>query len=60
METQKSNYDYKNVIQLDGTADSTRKFMANVFMWMFVALAISAVAAYVFSHDQSLPVLVLS
>lgn len=54
METQKKEYDFKNVIQLDGTADSTRKFMANVFMWMFVALAISAIAAYVFSHDQSL------
>jgi len=54
METQKTDYNYKNVIQLDGTEDSTRKFMANVFMWMFVALAISATAAYLFSHDQSL------
>jgi len=54
METQKTDYNYKNIIQLEGTADSTRKFMANVFMWMFVALAISAAAAYLFSHDQSL------
>ncbi|WP_419801913.1 Bax inhibitor-1/YccA family protein [Mucilaginibacter sp.] len=54
METQKSNYDYKNVIQLDGTADSTRRFMANVFMWMFVALGISAALSYLFSHDSSL------
>jgi len=54
METQKTDYNYKNVIQLDGTEDSTRKFMANVFMWMFVALGISALCAYFFSHDASL------
>ncbi len=54
METQKTDYNYKNIIQLEGTADSTRKFMANVFMWMFVALGISAGFAYIFSHDQSL------
>ncbi len=54
MEIQKREYDFKNAVQLDGTEDSTRKFMANVFMWMFIALAISAVAAYLFSHDQSL------
>jgi len=54
METQKTDYNYKNIIQLEGTADSTRKFMANVFMWMFVALGISAGLSYIFSHDQSL------
>ncbi len=54
METQKTDYNYKNVVQLDGTEESTRRFMANVFSWMFVALVISAVAAYLFSHDQSL------
>lgn len=54
METKNTNYDYKNVIQLSGTEDTTRKFMANVFMWMFVALGISALCAYFFSHDQSL------
>lgn len=60
MEIQKREYDFKNAVQLDGTEDSTRKFMANVFMWMFVALAISAVAAYLFSHDQSLSQLVFN
>lgn len=60
METQKHEYDFKNVIQLEGTEDTTRKFMASVFMWMFVALAISAVAAYLFSHDQSLLQLVFN
>jgi len=54
MEIQKREYDFKNAVQLDGTEDSTRKFMANVFMWMFVALGISALCAYFFSHDASL------
>ncbi|MVN19913.1 Bax inhibitor-1/YccA family protein [Mucilaginibacter arboris] len=54
METRKTDYDYKNIIELSGTQDTTRKFMANVFMWMFVALGISAAMSYIFSHDQSL------
>lgn len=54
METHNTNYDYKNVIQLSGTEETTRKFMANVFLWMFVALGISAGFAYYFAHDQSL------
>jgi FtsH-binding integral membrane protein len=54
METQKRGYDFENVIQLSGTEETTRKFMANVFMWMFVALGISAGLSYLFSHDQSL------
>lgn len=54
METRKSEYNFNNINQLEGTTDTTRKFMASVFMWMFVALAISAAAAYLFSHDQSL------
>lgn len=54
METQKKDYDFKNIIQLEGTQDTTQKFMANVFMWMFVALAISAAFAYYFAFDQSL------
>ncbi len=54
METRKTEYNFNSINQLEGTADTTRKFMANVFMWMFVALAISAAAAYIFSHDLSL------
>ncbi|RYE06942.1 MAG: Bax inhibitor-1/YccA family protein, partial [Sphingobacteriaceae bacterium] len=54
METRKSEYNFNSINQLEGTADTTRRFMASVFMWMFVALAISAAAAYLFSHDQSL------
>jgi len=53
MENNDYNYQYENVIQLDDAA-SSRKFIANVFMWMFVALGISAFCAYLFASDMSL------
>ncbi|WP_345954398.1 Bax inhibitor-1/YccA family protein [Mucilaginibacter sp. PAMB04168] len=48
-----TNYQYEDVIQLDDQA-SSRRFIANVFMWMFVALGISAVCAYLFATDANL------
>ncbi len=48
MENNNPDYAYNNVVQINET-DSTRKFLADVFMWMFVALGISALCAYVFS-----------
>ncbi len=48
-----SNYQYENVIQLDD-AVSSKKFMASVFLWMFVALGISAGLAYWFASTPSL------
>lgn len=45
--------DYTNVIQIED-ADMSRKFIANVFMWMFVALGISAACAYTFASTPSL------
>jgi FtsH-binding integral membrane protein len=53
MEIKDSGYEYKNVIQIT-EQDASRKFIANVFLWMFVALGISAVCAYVFSQNQAL------
>ncbi len=53
MENKNFNYQYENVIQLDDQA-SSRKFIANVFMWMFVALGISAFCAYLFATDINL------
>ncbi len=53
MESNNFDYQYKNVIQLDDQA-SSRKFIANVFMWMFVALGISAFFAYLFATDINL------
>ena len=48
--------DYTNVIQID-EADSSRKFIAGVFAWMFVALAISAAFAYEFTTPSLLRLL---
>ncbi|MGZ3944037.1 MAG: Bax inhibitor-1/YccA family protein [Mucilaginibacter sp.] len=53
MENNSPDYVYKNVVQIN-EIDTTRKFLANVFMWMFVALGISAACAYIFANDQSL------
>jgi len=53
MESNNTNYAYQNVVQLTD-ADASRKFIANVFLWMFVALGISAFCAYLFANDPSL------
>lgn len=53
MENNNPDYVYKNVIQLDD-ADASRKFIANVFLWMFAALGISALCAYVFTTSPAL------
>jgi len=53
MEIKDPEYVYKNVIQLN-EADASRKFIANVFLWMFVALGLSAVCAFLFSQNQGL------
>src|ERR1700744_761932 len=47
------DYTYQNVIQLDDTTAS-RKFIAKVFAWMFVALGISSVCAWLFAADPLL------
>src|SRR6201986_2360414 len=53
MESNNTDYAYQNVVQLTD-ADASRKFIANVFLWMFVALGISAFCAYLFANDPSL------
>ncbi|MCO5947173.1 Bax inhibitor-1/YccA family protein [Mucilaginibacter flavidus] len=53
MEINNPNYDFNNVIQINDT-DASRKFLASVFMWMFVALGVSAGIAYLFNADQGL------
>jgi len=52
MENNTSDYSYQNVVQLNDAAAS-RRFIANVFAWMFVALGISAFCAYLFANDNS-------
>ncbi len=53
MENQNPDYTYQNVIQIED-ADQSRRFIASVFLWMFVALGISSISAYAFSNDLSL------
>ena len=57
MENNNPDYVYNNVIQL-GDADASRKFIANVFLWMFAALGISALCAYVFANSSLIYTLV--
>jgi uncharacterized protein len=59
MENNNSNYVYQNVIQLDDAEASSRKYLAKVFTWMFVALGISAFCAYEFFINQSLMQLIV-
>lgn len=53
MENNNPNYMYDNIMQIDDAA-SSRKFLANVFLWMFVALSVSALCAYTFANTPSL------
>lgn len=54
MEDNKTDYSYKNVIQLESDTTRSKRFMGTVFLWMFAALGISAACAYLFSTDLSL------
>jgi FtsH-binding integral membrane protein len=53
MENQNPDYTYQNVVQIED-ADQSRKFIAGVFSWMFVALGISSIAAYLFANTPAL------
>jgi len=53
MENNNPNYVYENVIQIDDAAAS-RKFLAGVFLWMFIALGVSAFFAYLFASTPAL------
>lgn len=53
MENQNSDYTYNNVVQIEDT-DQSRRFIASVFLWMFVALGISSALAYIFANNESL------
>ncbi len=50
MENNTPDYKYDSVIQIND-ADASRRFLANVFIWMFGALAISTLFAYLFAEN---------
>ncbi len=54
MESNNPNYVYDSVVQLDDSATASRKYLAKVFTWMFVALGISAFVAFEFFLTPSL------
>lgn len=60
MENQKTSYTYNNVIQLDDSEAASRKYLANVFLWMFIALGISAFTAYEFYINANLMNLIVN
>ena len=53
MENQNPDYTYQNVVQIEDATQS-RKFIAGVFSWMFVALGVSSIAAYLFANTPAL------
>lgn len=59
MESNNPNYVYNSVVQLDDEATSSRKYLAKVFTWMFVALGISAFVAFEFFLTPSLMSLII-
>lgn len=54
MDTRTSDFVYADKPGIIENAEASRRFIANVFLWMFVALAISAACTYVFAFDASL------
>jgi FtsH-binding integral membrane protein len=53
MENNKPDYVYDKVMQIND-ADASRKYLAKVFVWMFLALGISAFVAFEFFLNNSL------
>jgi len=49
-----TNYTVLNTDSNVATQEASRKFMANVFLWMFVALGISTLFAFLFAENTSL------
>src|ERR1700761_3044588 len=58
MENNNPNYVYDNVMQVN-EADASRKFLANVFLWMTAGLGISAFFAFEFFLNRDLLRLIL-
>jgi uncharacterized protein len=59
MENQSKDYTYNNVIQIEDSESTSRKYLANVFIWMFIALGISALTAFEFFANTSLMSLII-
>lgn len=51
---EQQNYQYQNDSVFVQENSVSKKFFANVFLWMFVALSLSTVAAYLFGTNEGL------
>ncbi|MFA6275769.1 MAG: Bax inhibitor-1/YccA family protein [Pedobacter sp.] len=51
---EEQNYQYQNDSVFVQEGSISKKFFANVFLWMFVALSLSTVAAYLFGANEGL------
>ena len=58
METKTSDFVYVDKQGFVENADASRKFIANVFLWMFVALGISALCTYIFAFNPELSAII--
>lgn len=54
MEQQNFQYPQNNMVVEREGASVSKQFFANVFLWMFVALSLSTVAAYLFGSNANL------
>jgi len=54
MENNKPDYTYDSVFQIDDSQTASKKYLAKVFSWMFLALGISAFVAFEFYLNKSL------
>jgi len=61
MEVKRDDYVYDNVIQVEDEASiASRRFLGGVFTWMFVALGVSALVAYLFGTNEALREVVIN
>lgn len=51
---EQQNYQYQNDSVFVQERSASKKFFANVFLWMFVALAVSSVAAFIFANSPTI------
>jgi FtsH-binding integral membrane protein len=54
MENNRPDYTYNSVFQMDDSETASRKYLAKVFTWMFLALGISAFFALEFFLNKGL------
>ncbi|TFF34806.1 Bax inhibitor-1/YccA family protein [Mucilaginibacter psychrotolerans] len=60
METKTSNYSYTSINHTDDNETTSRRYLAQVFIWMFIAMGVSAAVAFTFYLNLNLMALIIS